>query len=69
MKIKTAHGRMQAPALNMNTAYKAWRKGLMTSPTLRRMIMIEALARGRIGMLSKLKLRRICLLGSVSPRV
>ena len=58
MKIRTAHGMRQAPALNMKTACKACRKGLRILPTLRRIIMIEALARGRIGMLSKLKLRR-----------
>lgn len=58
MNIKTAHGIMQAPALNMNTACNAWRKGRMILPTLRRITIIEAFARGRMGMLSRLKLRR-----------
>lgn len=69
MNINTAHGTIQAPALNMKTIYKARRNGWMTLPTLRRITMIDALARGRMGMLSKLKLRRIYFSAMLTPNL
>jgi hypothetical protein len=59
MKIRMAHGIIAARALNVATMRRKRRMGARILPMRRRRRMIEALERGRIGMLSRLKLRSL----------
>lgn len=56
--MKRAHGMTQASMLKKKTTYRIILTGSMTLPTLSNSRMIDALARGRIGVLMRLKARR-----------
>jgi hypothetical protein len=57
MKIRTSHGTKAVRALKTKTALRKSRTDFRILPTRRRRRMMEALDRGRMGMLSRLELR------------